>query len=135
MAGVRVFCPPPDFMIRIREEQIQNCEYKLIAEVDGIPVGELVYELFVFDSHSSIIANLEVDPNYRRRGIGTNLIETAIEQIFKRRYMTRIWLQDGSGNGVTSRIVTKIGFQKAKQVGGLSWELGRTHSSGGRALA
>ncbi|MEE9215436.1 MAG: GNAT family N-acetyltransferase, partial [Thermodesulfobacteriota bacterium] len=113
------------FMTKIIEGSVKNGEYFLTATYNGKYAGKLVYQLFVFDSDTAIITDLEVLKVLRRKGIATKLVETAVDRIFVRKYIKRVWIQDGSCDGSTGRLVRKLGFMKAEKEGIPSYELRR----------
>ena len=65
-----------------------------------------------YDS-SLLIASIAVDPAYRRRGIGTDLIEDAISigRTHNRRHVRRIVLQVRENNESAISLYSKIGFR------------------------
>ena len=99
-------------MFEIRNERVNGSDFKLTATVDGMYAGKLEYILSVFNAETSVITDLEVVEKFRRKGIATELLETAIERIFTRNYMTTIVIQDGSENGATKKIVERLGFKQ-----------------------
>ena len=112
-------------MTKIIQGSERNGESVLTAMYDGLYVGKLIYQLFIFDAETAIITDLEVVKNFRRKGIATELLETAVEQIFTRNYIKRVWIQDGSDDGSTGRLVGKLGFLKAPKEGLPSFEVRR----------
>ena len=52
----------------------------LVAEVDGLVVGFLSYELHL-ENHTAEVTFLAVDPAYQNRGIGTKLNLVALERM------------------------------------------------------
>ena len=102
-------------MTRIIESKELEGQYYLTATYNGKYAGKLVYQLFIFDAGTAVITDLEILKDLRRKGIATELLETTIEKIFTRKYIKRIWLQDGSENGATERLAKKLGFVATKQ--------------------
>lgn len=112
-------------MIELLSLSTHSCEYKILALLNGMQVGEVSYTLFVFDTKTAVVTDLEVSSKWRKRGVGTELLHAAVEDIFKRSYIKRILLQDGSSSGVTSRIAQKQGFQVLTKDSPPWWELQR----------
>lgn len=110
-------------MVKIIEGSGKDGTFYLTATYDGKYAGKLEYRLFVFDSETVIITDLEVVKELRRKGIATELLATAVDKIFARKYIKRIWLQDGSCDGSTGRLAKKVGFSKTKTEGIQSFEL------------
>lgn len=116
-------------MVTIESRHIGGCDYKILAFLNNLEVGRIAYSLFTFDSHTAVILDLEVLPEHQRKGIGYQLLETAIQEIFKRSYMKRVLLQDGSGNGsgngATSRLAERQGFKLINNQYPPWWELNK----------
>lgn len=90
---------------------------KLVGNLSLIPFSNRGRRL-------SMIANVAVHPDYRRRGIARALTKAAIEQS-KRRRIPELWLQARADNPAALALYTSMGFKpKAKRT---TWN-GRTKS-------
>jgi GNAT superfamily N-acetyltransferase len=67
--------PYPTSLEEFYEAQKENCLWVARAE-DGTPVGFALVELFGEEAH---LEELDVSPDYGRRGIGTRLVRAVIE--------------------------------------------------------
>ena len=56
-----------------------------VAEIEGAVVGHVAFSPVAMDSHEQlqgyILAPLGVKPDYQKRGIGSNLIQSGIQQL------------------------------------------------------
>jgi ribosomal protein S18 acetylase RimI-like enzyme len=56
----------------------------LVAVADESPVGFVTVALNAFDERTGVIEMIAVDPDYQRRGIGTQLTECAVQHMKER---------------------------------------------------
>ena len=85
----------------------------LVEENSDTPLGFIITTLIAEGTMN--IVTIDVEPRYRRHGIGTGLIITAIE-ILRRLDMTKVTLQVSMNNQPAIAFYLKHGFQVAKQL-------------------
>lgn len=91
-------------------ERIASPLYGFVWEENGRIVGNL--SLIPINRRGRIvylIANVAVHPEYRRRGIGHRLTETAINHL-RERGVENTWLQVRDDNPVAQRLYLSLGF-------------------------
>ncbi len=66
-----------------------------------------------------LIANVAVDPNYRRRGIARSLTLTALDNL-RQRGAKAVWLQVRQENAIALNLYRSLGFQE--QIQRTTWE-------------
>lgn len=110
-------------MLELISLSVRSCEYKILASLNNMMVGEISYTLFVFDIKTAVITDLEVPLEWQRKGIGTELFNKAITEILSNTNMDRVMVQDGSTSGATSRMAYKRGFRLSTPIDGKWLEL------------
>jgi len=65
---------------RIRHPRPGEEAHRWLATVDGVDVGGVALQLPLVDNTATALVDLFVLPEHRRRGIGTRLLEHAVEQ-------------------------------------------------------
>ena len=81
-----------------------------VWEVDGRIVGNLsLIPLVRQGRRVYLIANVAVHPDFRQRGIGHTLTETAIEHV-RQRQSTAVWLQVRQDNPAALHLYQTLGF-------------------------
>lgn len=96
-----------------RYELLENRNSRLwVAELEsldkvGVVVGAIVVWLVVDEAH---IATLAVHPDYRRRGIGTKLLKTALQEC-ARLGMHTATLEVRAGNLEAQALYRRLGFE------------------------
>lgn len=83
----------------------------LVAQKDNSIVGYIIFWIR-FEDEGHIIS-IAVDKDYRREGIGSKLVETAVE-IFKKYSVKTIKLEVRMGNTQARKFYKKIGFKENK---------------------
>jgi len=83
----------------------------LVAQQDNIVVGYIIFWIRYEDEGH--IISIAVDKNYRRKGIGAELVNYAIE-IFKKCNVREIKLEVRIGNGEARKFYTKMSFKEKK---------------------
>ncbi len=78
-----------------------------VCEEDGEIIG---YIGLIFDNWDGSILNIAVDSEYRKNGIGTKLMELAIE-FLKGRDIENLYLEVAKSNLNAQSLYTKLGFQ------------------------
>lgn len=98
-----------------------------VWEQDGAVVGNVSLVPYrVASKRNYMIANVAVDPEYRRQGIAKKLTLHAIRHA-KRRKADRIWLNVRQGNPAALHLYTGIGFeQRGRRT---TWRIGNQHTS------
>ena len=81
----------------------------LVAQQDNIVVGYIIFWIR-FEEEGHIIS-IAVDDEYRRKSVGTLLVETALK-IFKRYNITHIKLEVRVSNGSAIQFYYEMGFNK-----------------------
>jgi ribosomal-protein-alanine N-acetyltransferase len=81
----------------------------LVAQQDNIVVGYIIFWIRYEDEGH--IISLAVDKNYRRKGIGAELVIYAID-IFKKCNVSEIKLEVRIGNNGAKEFYTKMGFKE-----------------------
>lgn len=81
----------------------------LVAQKDNSIVGYIIFWIR-FEDEGHIIS-IAVDKDYRREGIGSELVETAVE-IFKKYSVKTIKLEVRMGNTQARKFYKKIGFKE-----------------------
>jgi ribosomal protein S18 acetylase RimI-like enzyme len=81
-----------------------------VWEVDGRIVGNLsLIPLIRQGRRVHLIANVAVHPDFRQRGIGRTLTETAIEHV-RQRQSSAVWLQVRQDNPAAQHLYQTLGF-------------------------
>lgn len=80
-----------------------------VAESEAVVVGLLVARVAAEEME---ILNLAVEPRWRRRGVGTALVEAAIEHA-RRAGVARVFLEVRESNRVARRFYRRQGFAVA----------------------
>jgi ribosomal-protein-alanine N-acetyltransferase len=83
----------------------------LVAQQDNIVVGYIIFWIRYEDEGH--IISIAVDKNYRRKGIGAELVNYAID-IFKKCNVREIKLEVRIGNGEAREFYTKMDFKEKK---------------------
>lgn len=90
-----------------------------VAEVDGRAVGFVGCDAYwhtFFDEEMGEIHEIVVLEEYRRKGIGKKLIETAEEYLKKKGYRkTGLWV--GEKNHTAIKFYEKLGYKKGEKFG------------------
>ena len=81
----------------------------LVAQQDNMVVGYIIFWIR-FEGEGHIIS-IAVDPNYRRKGIGSRLLDMALE-IFKRYNVNDIKLEVRTSNKCAIKFYRDSGFNK-----------------------
>lgn len=81
----------------------------LVAQQDNIVVGYIIFWIR-FEDEGHIIS-IAVDENHRRKEVGSQLVETAME-IFKRYNITQIKLEVRVSNNGAIKFYNDMGFNK-----------------------
>ena len=99
-----------------------------VWEEDGNVVGNLSLVPVTYRGHIYyLIANVAVDPAYRRRGIATMLTQAALRKSQQRR-VASTWLHVQEDNRAAQALYAKLGFQRrAKRT---TWRLHPEHITG-----
>lgn len=83
-----------------------------VWEEDGFLVGNLSLIPFSFIGRRFyLIANVAVDPRYRRRGIARNLTQAALDHA-RQRHAYAVWLHVRAENNSAIRLYQSLGFQE-----------------------
>lgn len=102
---MRLFCWLSS-LSELRRDKI----YGFIWEENDSIVGNL--SLIPFKNHGreiALIANVAVDPNYRRRGIARALTEHALAYL-RRKGISQVWLQVRDDNPAACQLYRDVGF-------------------------
>jgi len=83
--------------------------YYLVAKVNDRAVGYIGIWLVAGEGH---ITNVAVHPEYRRRGIGHQLL-TAVERLASERGVTRLTLEVRVSNEAAQSLYRKLGYAPA----------------------
>lgn len=83
--------------------------YYLVAKVNDRPVGYIGIWLVAGEGH---VTNIAVHPDYRRRGIGNQLL-LAIEKLALERGVNRLTLEVRVSNEGAQRLYRKLGYMPA----------------------
>jgi ribosomal protein S18 acetylase RimI-like enzyme len=89
-----------------------NASILLVAELDGVPVGYVAYEVRSKDDTGEIRL-LAVHPEYQNRGIGTLLNERALEEM----QAAGVKLAIAETGGESSHAPARRSYEKAGYVG------------------
>ena len=93
-------------------ERIATPLYGYVWEEDNRIIGNLsLVPMTRFGRITYLIANVAVHPQYRRRGIGRQLTQTAIDHL-RRRGIESAWLQVRDDNPVAVHLYQSLGFQE-----------------------
>lgn len=95
--------PPRSFAFEISDNPASR---SWVAELDGHVVGILVLWLIVDEAH---IATIATHPDYRRRGIGEQLLVHALQSA-KAEGVVRSFLEVRAGNMAAQELYRKYGF-------------------------
>ncbi|WP_334074920.1 MULTISPECIES: GNAT family N-acetyltransferase [Paenibacillus] len=82
----------------------------MIAEVDGEIVGTLIGTI---DQNTGFIYRTAVHPDYRRQGVGKNLV-TAMEQKFQQRNVRQIMIAGDPHNKAIAPLYEAMGYGASK---------------------
>lgn len=96
--------PERSFRFEVSENRCSRC---WVAEVEGKVVGMLVLWLIVDEAH---VATLAVHPEYRRRGIGEQLLCEALKSISEEGAQQAA-LEVRAGNTAAQAMYRKLGFE------------------------
>lgn len=101
--------PANAFRYELMENQNSRLWVAELTSADevGVVVGAIVVWLVVDEAH---IATLAVHPNYRRRGIATQLLKTALQES-ARLGMRSATLEVRAGNLVAQALYQRFGFE------------------------
>lgn len=80
--------------------------YYLVAKVDGRAIGYIGIWLVAGEGH---ITNVAVHPEYRRRGVGHELLES-VEKLAKERGIRRLTLEVRQSNETAKRLYRRLGY-------------------------
>ena len=86
---------------------------RLVAEAEGEIVGnlEIVFSRHPLEFHTAEINTVVVNPRYRRRGIATKLIETALK-IAKEKHIEIVKISVEAKNVFAVELYAKVGFKE-----------------------
>lgn len=87
-----------------------DSELIMVAEVDEEIVGTLIGTI---DQNTGFIYRTAVHPDYRRQGVGKNLV-TAMEQRFKQRNISRIMIAGDDHNKAIAPLYEAMGYGASK---------------------
>jgi len=90
----------------INSLQQRNC-IGMVAELDGEVVGYIIYEMGKADFH---VLNVAVRPDYRRRGVGNQLIDKVMGKL-RPKQRTKINLEVRETNLAAQLFFRRFGFQ------------------------
>jgi ribosomal-protein-alanine N-acetyltransferase len=99
-----------DFIRSLRQRNVIG----MVAEVDERVVGSMVYALF---RRRLELLNFAVDPEYRRRGVGTQLMDKLIGKLSTNR-RTRMTMEVRDGNLGGHLFLRAMGFRAALVMNG-----------------
>lgn len=91
----------------IKSELKNRLSNYIVCEIDGKIVGYIGSWIIIDEAH---ITNVAVDPSYRGRGIGGNLIQSLIEDC-KEKYIKSMTLEVRTSNVVAQSLYKKYGFK------------------------
>jgi len=91
---------------RVIEEKLAVDDMLFVAEVDGEILGACQAG---YDGHRGWLYGVAVSPDQRRRGIGTNLVETAVQSL-NERGCGKVNLQIRAGNTAVADFYKSLGF-------------------------
>jgi ribosomal-protein-alanine N-acetyltransferase len=83
----------------------------LVAQQDNIVVGYIIFWIRYEDEGH--IISIAVDKNYRRKGVGAELVKYAVD-IFKKCNVREIKLEVRVGNAGARKFYTKLDFKENK---------------------
>lgn len=84
-----------------------------VWEENGQVVGNLsLIRMAGRGERVSLIANVAVDPTYRRRGIARALTEAALDEVARLRRTDSVWLQVREENAVARHLYGSLGFEE-----------------------
>lgn len=83
----------------------------LVAQQDNIVVGYIIFWIRYEDEGH--IISIAVDKNYRRKGVGEELVNYAVD-IFKKCNVKEIKLEVRVGNAGARKFYTELGFKEKK---------------------
>jgi ribosomal-protein-alanine N-acetyltransferase len=95
-----------DFLNALRQ---RNC-IGMVAESNDCLVGFVIYEL---QKHQFMLLNLAVHPQYRRRGVGRQLVERLISKLSQHR-RDKITLEVRERNLTAQLFFKALGFQAVR---------------------
>lgn len=105
-ASIRYLTPLSYFSYMITHEDF------IVAEIDGEVIG---YVLAIKRNNVGHVLSTAVDPRYRRRGVGTALMLSCLENLEKRgvkEVRLLVWV----GNPIARRFYSKLGFKAYARV-------------------
>ncbi len=83
----------------------------LVAQQDNMIVGYIIFWIRYEDEGH--IISIAVDKNYRRKGVGAELVKYAVD-IFKKCNVREIKLEVRVGNGGARKFYTNLDFKESK---------------------
>ena len=92
---------------RVIEEKLAVDDLIFVAEEDGEILGACQAG---YDGHRGWLYGVAVSPDQRRRGIGTNLVETAVQSL-NERGCGKVNLQIRAGNTAVAEFYESLGFE------------------------
>lgn len=114
-----------DRLNRRWKEHLKDLRNMLIAELDGEVVGTVSTTTLLYQLPNSLrLLALDLGPKFRRRGVGTALVEE-VEQRARRKGLRSVNLEVGVDNGVGLRLYERRGYERVGNprwvVGDLAW--------------
>lgn len=107
----KVFEKSFDGSYRYWSLRLLNVLEVLVAEVDGVIVGGLEHYVTVVEGYGrvGVIGFIAVEPSYRKKGVGSRLVQTA-ESRFLQRKCRYSAASTKKGNTASINLFTKLGY-------------------------
>lgn len=97
---------------RVIEEKLKVDDLIFVAEGDGVILGACQAG---YDGHRGWLYGVSVSQGFRRQGIGSELVNTAIESL-KERGCRKVNLQIRAGNNAVAAFYQTLGFEVEERI-------------------
>jgi len=102
--------------------QLDQYNRLIVAELDNIIIGYGYFEFFLSDGYAEICF-LNVCPEYRNKGIGSLLINQAVNEAFKHHWVNHIEISVRVNNKDAERLYARAGFKEKNVIIALQRDL------------
>jgi len=102
-----------NFLKKDIEEMEKGNKIRIVADVDGEVIGnlEIFFSRHPLTFHAADISTVVVNPRFRRKGIATKMIESALK-IAKERKIEIVKIDVEAKNTPAVKLYTKVGFKE-----------------------
>lgn len=98
-------------LYRKQERSVHRQEFVAIRHADNLLVARVGYAQFNPYNRSAEIRVL-VDPEVRRKGVGTEAARLMIAYLFSRLGLNKVWMQCSANNAEAIALIEGLGFKK-----------------------